>query len=97
MALNWTNVKRGWEIINAVNPKACNSFIKDCSDDIKEVNVDVICGYSPRPNDGWENVYTDIQDMTDDQRKLFLSRVKEVGNTSFLKEIGNGVTRIGWI
>lgn len=95
MALNKHNVEKAWYILNEVNPNARNSFINeyDESDPLKE---DTIIGVDRKSDDGWENVFINVRNITQDQLDIFNNRKKEVSNSSFIRKKGDGITRIGF-
>lgn len=95
MALSSNSVQKAWHILNAINPKANNSFIEsyDEDDPLKENSI---IGISPKSDGGWENVFINVKDITPVQEAIFELRKSEVFNSSFKKNEGNGITRIGW-
>ena len=95
MALSWESVKKAWHIINEINPDANNSWIKeyDPEDDLEE---NKIIGVDKKQDDGWENIFVNIKDITPEQMAIFESRKKEVPNSSFIRDKGEGITRLGW-
>lgn len=95
MGLSVESVKIAWYILNEINPKANNSFIQtyDKEDEFKE---DTIIGFDKKSDDGWENIWMNVKDITPAQIKIFEAKKDDVGNSSFMRHKINGITRIGW-
>lgn len=96
MALSKENVKRAWYILNEINPKANNSWIQDYEKDDDGVILNTILGCDRKYDDGWENVLMYIKDITPEQEAIFERRKKEVHNSSFKRDEGDGITCLGW-
>jgi hypothetical protein len=95
MALSKESVKTAWNILHEINPKANNSWIKD-HDPEDEFKEDYIIGYDKKADDGWENVFLNVRDITPEQLAIFERRKSEVPNSSFCRDEGNGITCLGW-
>ena len=95
MALSKDAVRKAWNILNEINPKANNSFIaeQDLKDEFRE---DYIIGYDKKYDDGWENVFMNVRNITPEQLAIFERRKEEVPNSSFCRNEGNGITCLGW-
>ncbi|MFI5141931.1 MAG: hypothetical protein ACHQII_06205 [Bacteroidia bacterium] len=95
MALCKQAVEKAWYVLNTINPKANNSFI--CPHDKHdEFKTDTIIGIDKKSDGGWENVFMNVKDITAEQLEIFEARKKEVPNSSFIKDEGDGITCIGW-
>lgn len=72
-----------------------NSWIKkyDPEDPLLE---NFIIGFDRKLDEGWENVFINLKDITKEELALFDSRKKEVPNSSFVRDKGEGITRIGF-
>lgn len=98
MALSKDNVEKAWKILNNINPLAKNSFIEEVVklDDENSFKTDTILGYDPKSDGGWENIFMNVKNITPEQLEKFEQRKREVHNSSFNKDEGNGITCIGW-
>lgn len=52
---------------------------------------------SPKEDGGFESIFTDVVDITEEQLELFNKLRKKLSNSPIQKSIGNGITRIGWL
>lgn len=96
MALNRENVHKAWYILNEINPNARNSFVADFKNLRDQLQEDTIIGYGKKSDDGWENIFMNVKEISPEQLEIFERRKKEVHNSSFIDREENGVTRIGW-
>lgn len=55
-----------------------------------------VLGRDKKSDGGWESVFLNIKHITIEQRQSFESQKNEIGNSSFTKSMGDGITRIGW-
>lgn len=111
MALDKDAVKSGISILKNINEGA--SVVKYENFDRKTayVNTDKIFCLNEKYDGGYENVFTNIENMTPEQIKLWDQLKKEVPNTSFrdkleekdypsseqwIKEKDRNITCIGW-
>jgi hypothetical protein len=95
MALSSESVRKAWYILHEINPNARNSFIKQY-DEADPLEEDTIIGVDRKADDGWENIFLNVKGLTADQLATFNRRKKEVPNSSFIRDKGDGITRIGW-
>jgi hypothetical protein len=95
MALSSNSVKKAWHILNAVNPKANNSFVESY-DEENPLKDDTIIGLGKKADGGWENIFINVTNLKPEQRAIFEERKSEVPNSSFIRYEGYGITRIGW-
>lgn len=95
MALSWESVQKAWFILHEINPLASNSWIK-LYDDGNPLEENLIIGVDKKSDDGWENVFINIRNITAEQMAIFERRKKEIPNSSFVRNKGDGITRIGW-
>ncbi len=96
MGLSNESCSLAWRILNEINPLANNSFITvHESHQIGPENT--IMGWDKKYDGSWENIFTDIKNMTNDQMKIWEQKKRTIGNTPFVQTKENGYTRIGWI
>lgn len=95
MALSWESVKKAWYILNEINPLASNSWVR-LYDEENPLEENMIIGVDPKADDGWENIFINVKNITGDQLAIFERRKREVPNSSFIRNKGDGITRIGW-
>ena len=111
MALDKDSVKLGISILKRINKGANVVKYERFDRTISYVDTDKIFCVDEKYDDGYENVFTNIEDMTDEQRKLWNQLKKEVPNTSFMdkleekdykssslwqKDKDKNITCIGW-
>lgn len=111
MALDKDSVKLGISILKKINKGA--SVVKYENFDRKTacVDIDKIYCVDEKYDDGYENVFTNIENMTPEQIEIWDQLKKEVPNTSFrdkleekdypssaqwIKEKDRNITCIGW-
>jgi len=95
MALSESSVLKAWRILNEINPAANNSFISHYDED-EPLRLDAIIGYDRKSDGGWENVFINVRNISQEQLETFKSRAREIPNSFFIDDKGNGITRIGW-
>lgn len=93
MALNNQSVEKAKEILAEVAGWQ-GPFFKQF-DEKKPLDTGTIKVYG-KTGDGWENVFLNVKNITQDQLEIFERRKNEVRNSSFKDELEDGVTRIGW-
>lgn len=111
MALDKDSVKLGISILKKINKGA--SVVRYENFDRKDAYVETSKIYciNEKYDDGYENVFTNIENMTPEQIKIWDQLKKEVPNTSFrdkleyknypssaqwMKEKDKDITCIGW-
>lgn len=94
MALSAESVEKGHKALSSINQDVNSDYISEFRKDDKP-HIDRIFGYS-RVQDGWENLFTHIKDMTTEQREMWNEQKNVIHNSSFDDDLGNGITRIGW-
>ncbi|MDR6565486.1 hypothetical protein [Chitinophaga ginsengisegetis] len=92
MALDAKAVKTAHKLLLKIG--GVNNYIREYHKD-EEHPFNTVMGYYPHGG-GWENVFMDVLNITDEQLQEFNEGKKAVPNTSFEDDLGKGVTRIGW-
>lgn len=97
MGLSKRTCKIARGILRQINPAITSIVVKNHNDIDIVGPANTILGYDKKMDGGWENIFTDIHHMTDQQRELWEEKKGGVHNTPFCRDKGNGWTRIGWI
>lgn len=111
MALDKESVKLGISILKRINKGAYNVKYEISDRSVSYVDTDKIFCIGEKYDYGYENVFTNIENMTEEQRKLWEHLKNEVPNSSFIsklkekdyrsssqwqKEKDKDITCIGW-
>lgn len=111
MALNKDSVKLGISILNQINRGARVVRYERYDRSTPYVDTKKIFCIDEKSDGGYENVFTNIEDMTDEQVKLWEQLKGEVPNSSFMdkleekdyptssrwmEEKDKNITSIGW-
>lgn len=111
MALDKESVKLGISILKKINEGASVVKYEDFDRKTAYVDTSTIYCIGEKYDNGYENVFTNIENMTPEQIKLWNQLKKEVPNTSFrdkleeenysssaqwMKEKDRNITCIGW-
>ena len=100
MALHRLDVAQAKAILWELFPNADQTFTDaQWGDEDEPVELNVVYGYDRKADDGYENVFVNVQDLTADQKLAFESQAKRIPNSSFCREVKGypGLTRIGWL
>lgn len=111
MALDKDSVKLGINILKRIN-KGANVIKYEMYDrSASYVDTDKIYCVDEKYDNGYEYIFTNIENMTNEQRSLWKQLKSEVPNSSFMdrlkekdypsfsqweKEKGKNITSIGW-
>lgn len=111
MALDKDSVKLGISILKKINKGASVVRYENFDRKAAYVETSKIYCIDEKYDDGYESVFTNIENMTPEQIKIWDQLKEEVPNTSFrdkleekdypssaqwMKEKGRNITRIGW-
>lgn len=111
MALDKDSVKLGISILKQINKGTSVVKYENFDRSTAYVDTNKIYCIGEKYDDGYENVFTNIENMTPEQIKLWDQLKKEVPNTSFrdkleekdysssevwMKEKNRNITCIGW-
>ncbi|MGZ3867364.1 MAG: hypothetical protein ACXVC2_12680 [Bacteroidia bacterium] len=101
MGLSKTSVELAWYILNEINPKANNSFIQDTQgDEAAQKREDKILGFDKKSDGGYENVFMNVRNISEQQLEIWERRKGEIGNSPFsdTKSISGdpNVRTLGW-
>lgn len=111
MALDKESVKLGISILKRINKGAYTVKYEIPDRSVSYVDTDKIYCIDEKYDYGYENVFTNIENMTEEQRKLWKLLKNEVPNSSFMskleekdycsylqwgKEKDKDITCIGW-
>lgn len=87
MALNKESVKLGISILKQINKDAYIVKYERYDRSVSYVDTNKIFCVDEKYDDGYENVFTNIENMTDEQHKLWEQMKSEVPNSSFIKKL----------
>lgn len=87
MALDKDSVKLGISILKKINNGASVVKYEIYDRSISYVDTDKIFCIDEKYDDGYENIFTNIENMTSEQIKLWDQLKKEVPNTSFREKL----------
>lgn len=111
MALDKDSVKLGISILKRINKGASVVRYETYDRENSYVDTDKIFCVGEKYDYGYDNVFTNVDNLTDEQRKLWNELKEEVPNSSFIdkleekdyptsslwmKEKDKNITRIGW-
>lgn len=109
MALNKESVKLGISILKQINKDAYTVKYEIADRSVSYVDTDKIFCVGAKYDDGYENVFTNVENMTDEQHKLWEQMKSEVPNSSFMNKLeekdyrsysqyrkDKNITCIGW-
>lgn len=92
MALNAKAIEAAHKLLLEIG--GGNGYVREYYKDEKHPH-NTVMGHFPHGG-GWENIFMDVPNITDEQLQRFNEGKKAVPNTSFQDDLGEGVTRIGW-
>lgn len=96
MALNQDNCIKAFHILKDIFGDYSNLWIEEY-DENNPLQMDAIIGLDRKADGGWENVFVNVRDITQEQLALFHKRKSEVVNSYFIaKQSNSDVTRIGF-
>ncbi len=87
MALNKESVKLGISILKQINKDAYTVKYEIADRSVSYVDTDKIFCVGAKYDDGYENVFTNVENMTDEQHKLWEQMKSEVPNSSFMNKL----------
>lgn len=87
MALNKESVQLGISILRQINEGVNVVKYERYDRSISYVDTDKIFCIDEKSDYGYENVFTNIENMTDQQHKLWEQMKSEVPNSSFIKKL----------
>lgn len=87
MALDKESVKLGISILKQINKGADVVKYENYRKSISLTDTKLIYCLDEKYDDGYENVFTNIENMTDEQRTLWKQLKNEVPNTSFINAL----------
>ena len=93
MALHHRNVEKAMHIIAEMMGWEAPFFDEANEDDPTRTGSILVSG---RTGDGWESVFINVRDITDEQLEFFEKRRYEIHNTSWVENPEEGITRLGW-
>lgn len=111
MALDKDSVKLGISILKKINKGASVVKHEIYNRSVSYVDTNTIFCLDEKYDDGYENVFTNIENMTPEQKRLWEQLKNEISNTSFTdrleeqnypsssqwaKEREKNITCIGW-
>lgn len=111
MALNKSSVALGIRILKKINKGASVVKYENYDRKISYVDTDKIFCVDEKYDNGYENIITNIENMTDEQVELWEELKDEVPNSSFMDKLeekdypsykqwmnekDRNITRIGW-
>ena len=94
MALSEKSVELACEILAAVNPAISTNIVLFNPDD--EFRTDAILGQSLKADGGYESIVLNVRGLGQGQMELFNRSKNLIPNSSICRDLGNGITRIGW-
>lgn len=94
MALDKKAVHTAHTILLSVFP-GCGSFVQE-HDDKDEFCLNRVIGYERKFDDGWENIFINVENITEDQLRMFNELKDKVPNSSFITNHPGGITQLGW-
>jgi hypothetical protein len=87
MALHKTAVNKAWYLFRDMleaEKMRINSFIVVFDKEANAVTTGIIFGYGRKYDEGWENLFIQLEDSTPEQRRIW-----EEGKIKYLTAIGN--------
>jgi hypothetical protein len=98
MALSKQSVETACKILVEINPvvQFGNSVPIHPFDPNNEFQQNVVLGLDLKADGGYENIILNVRGITDEQLNLFHEMKRQVPNSSICRDLGNGITRIGW-
>ncbi|SEC66251.1 hypothetical protein SAMN04489761_3433 [Tenacibaculum sp. MAR_2009_124] len=95
MGLSKSSVIKAKKILSEIIETDCIKELPYGKWDCKDTKI-ILC-YDKKSDGGYENVFINIKDISEDQKEYFNTRKNEIGNSSFLKEPDeNNLTALGW-
>ena len=97
MALHRTDVAQAKEILWNLFPDADCSFT-DAQWGDEPTDPNIVYGYDRKADDGYENVFINVPDLTPEQQRAFEQRAERIPNSTFCRAVKGhpGLTRLGW-
>ncbi|MCE9060030.1 hypothetical protein [Parabacteroides distasonis] len=97
MALDKDSVNLGISILKRINKGASVVKCENRNRLASYVDPDKIFCIGDKSDRGCENVFTNIENISDEQKELWEQLRNEVPNTSFVNKLGDkDITCIGW-
>lgn len=93
MALSAKSVNKAITILRKVDKTLPAGIVYDRGSINKQPRV---FGRDRKSDGGWESVYIYVNNITESQLSIFNSQKGNIPNTSFIRDIGDGITKIGW-
>lgn len=87
MALDKESVKLGISILKQINKSAYTVKYETADRSVSYVDTNKIFCVGEKYDDGYENVFTNVENMTDEQRKLWKQLKGKVPNSSFINKL----------
>lgn len=87
MALDKDSVKLGISILKQINKDAYTVKYEICDRSVSYVDTNKIFCVGEKYDYGYENVFTNIENMTEEQRELWKQLKKKVPNSSFISKL----------
>lgn len=84
------------DIISEGGGRIKSSWIADYEKEEDKFITDYMIGIDRKADDGWENVFINVKDITPGQLRIWNERKREIPNSSFEKAHPKGITRIGF-
>lgn len=93
MALSAASVTKACSILHQIIP-ALNEGLHPFNKE-SPIRPGLIIGLSPKEDGGYENIFTDVENLSPAQEQLFITLKGGIGH-SYIIGKGDGVTQIGW-
>ncbi|QKX07775.1 hypothetical protein HN014_22510 (plasmid) [Aquimarina sp. TRL1] len=95
MGLSKRSVAKAKEILSEIIETDCIKELPYGKWECKDTEI-ILC-YDRKSDGGYENVFVNVKNISEDQKNHFNTRKKEIGNSSFLKDPDeNNITTLGW-
>lgn len=94
MALSFLSVDKACSILQQVFPDLLPGIHP--FDEEYPIRPGFVVGFGPKDDGGYENVFADVKNLSTDQEQLFIALKGGISNTHFIKDMGTGITRVGF-
>jgi hypothetical protein len=95
MALSQTSVRKAVNIFEEIAGPLKSAFIEQGQTD-NRYDQQKLIGSDKKEDGGWESIFINIKDISNEQLELWDSRKTQINNSSFCNEVQPGITRIGF-